>query len=147
MALCSRLVLPDCRSCELLCETISLYGLTALGNMMEELQNAASLGLLQRYVEQLENERGFAGQTVLHKCLLMGEEVGELFKAVRKHEGLPIEDTGQPLSIADELADLLIYLCAIANRYGIDLEEAFRAKERRNATRSWRAADLPKINP
>jgi len=29
-------------------------------------------------------ERGFENETVLEQCLLLGEEVGELFKAVRK---------------------------------------------------------------
>ena len=46
---------------------------------------------LQRYVEALESERGLASQTVLHKCLLLGEEVGELFKAVREHQGMGVE--------------------------------------------------------
>ena len=36
-----------------------------------------------------------------------------------------------------DLTDILIYLCAIANRYGIDLESAFREKERRIETRTW----------
>jgi NTP pyrophosphatase (non-canonical NTP hydrolase) len=36
------------------------------------------------------------------------------------------------------LADCLIYLCAIANRYGIDLEAAFRAKEAKNRERTWK---------
>ncbi len=101
----------------------------------------ASLGALQTYVAQLEQERGFADQDAVQKCLLLGEEVGELFKAVRKHEGLPIEQTGVTLTIADELADVLIYLCAIANRYDIDLETAIRTKEAQNETRVWSVSD------
>lgn len=38
----------------------------------------------------------------------------------------------------DELADLIIYLCAIANRYEIDLEQAFREKEEINKERTWK---------
>lgn len=40
----------------------------------------------QKYVQELEAERGFQEQSTVQKCLLLGEEVGELFKAVRKNE-------------------------------------------------------------
>jgi NTP pyrophosphatase (non-canonical NTP hydrolase) len=89
----------------------------------------------QTYVAQLEVERGFADQSVIAKCLLMGEEVGELFKAVRTIEGLKVDVPGS--EVGAELADVLIYLCAIANRYGLDLEREFRAKEAKNKTRVW----------
>lgn len=90
---------------------------------------------LQRYVAELEAERGFAEQGVIEKCLLLGEEVGELFKAVRTHEGLKVDVPGG--EVGAELADILIYLCAIANRLDIDLETAFRAKEIKNHGRRW----------
>ena len=92
---------------------------------------------LQAYVARLEEERGFNQESSIEKCLLLGEEVGELFKAVRTVEGLLTDVPGNP--VADELADVLIYVCAIANRYNIDLEEAFRDKEERNAARTWTA--------
>lgn len=107
---------------------------------MDDLREGASLGHIQQYVAHLEIERGFADQSAIQKCLLLGEEVGELFKAVRKHEGMPIEQSDATLSIAGELADMIIYLCAIANRYEISLEDAFRDKERLNATRIWAPA-------
>ena len=34
----------------------------------------------QEYVHQLELELGFIEQNVLQKCLMLGEEIGELFK-------------------------------------------------------------------
>ncbi|MDH6269873.1 NTP pyrophosphatase (non-canonical NTP hydrolase) [Rhizobium sp. SG_E_25_P2] len=108
--------------------------------MTDALMKAAGLRELQAYVAKLEVERGFSHQSAVEKCLLLGEEVGELFKAVRKQEGMPIEPGGVMLSIGGELADLLIYLCAIANRYDIDLDQAFRDKERLNATRRWIAS-------
>jgi hypothetical protein len=43
---------------------------------------------LEEYVMQLEQERGFADQNVLEKCLLMEEETGEFFKAIRKSVSL-----------------------------------------------------------
>ena len=92
---------------------------------------------IQQYVRELEIERGFDHQTVIEKCLLLGEEVGELFKAVRKSEKIKIDSNSQKHEVSNELADILIYLCAIANRYDIDVEEAFREKEEINKKRKW----------
>ncbi|MCK5839002.1 MAG: hypothetical protein KAG99_04090 [Bacteroidales bacterium] len=91
----------------------------------------------QEYVKELELERGFSSQTVIEKCLLMGEETGELFKAVRKAEKILIDSNSTINQVSDELADIFIYLCAIANRYDIDMETAFREKEEINKKRTW----------
>ncbi|MGV1988526.1 MazG nucleotide pyrophosphohydrolase domain-containing protein [Agrobacterium sp. 22-221-1] len=107
---------------------------------MRPLADNATLGDLQFYVAQSEAERGFSEETTLQKCLLLGEEVGELFKAIRKHEGLALDPDSVTTPISEELADILFYLCAVANRYEIDLAEAFREKERINETRFWKAA-------
>ncbi len=96
-----------------------------------------TLADLQRYVAELEAGRGFSGQSARDKCLLLGEELGELFRAVRRAEGLNVDPASRAADVGDELADCLIYLCAIANRYGIELEAAFRAKELRNSARTW----------
>ena len=40
-------------------------------------------------------------------------------------------------TISEELVDLIIYICTIANRYDINLEEAFREKEETNKKRNW----------
>jgi NTP pyrophosphatase (non-canonical NTP hydrolase) len=69
--------------------------------------------------------------------LLLGEEVGELFKAVRKATRMGIDQEASVAPVGDELADVLICLCCVANRFGIDLERAFRDKETRNNTRTW----------
>jgi len=98
-----------------------------------------TLSDLQCYVTELEAERGFSDQSARDKCLLLGEELGELFRAVRRAEGLKVDPTSRAADVADELADCLIYLCAIANRYGVDLEAAFRAKEAKNRERTWTA--------
>ena len=97
-----------------------------------------TLAELQEYVVRLEVERGFSTQSARDKCLLLGEELGELFRAVRRAEGLRVDPSSRVADVADELADCLIYLCAIANRYELDLETAFRAKEARNASRTWK---------
>jgi NTP pyrophosphatase (non-canonical NTP hydrolase) len=104
------------------------------------LEQRPTLAELQRYVAELERERGFSDQSGRDKCLLLGEELGELFRAVRRAEGLKVDPASRAADVGDELADCLIYLCAIANRYGVDLEAAFRSKEARNAARTWTVA-------
>lgn len=105
---------------------------------MPNLKGKPCLSDFQEYVSKLESERGFSKQTTTDKCLLLGEEVGELFKAVRKSEGLAIDSNSEFSEIGDELTDIFIYLCAIANRQGIDLEAAFRTKEEKNKLRTWK---------
>ena len=106
---------------------------------MPHLAKKPTLTEFQQYVSELETERGFAHQTIIDKCLLLGEEVGELFKAVRKTEGLAVDENSSFTEIGDELTDILIYICAIANRKGIDLENAFREKEEKNKKRIWKS--------
>ncbi len=101
------------------------------------LKNQPTFKDFQEYVSQLEIERGFAEQNVLQKCLMLGEEIGELFKAVRKKEKIKVDQNSKFGSIDEELADIIIYLCAVANRYDIDLEKAFRDKEEINKKRVW----------
>ncbi len=71
----------------------------------------------QNYVRQLETERGFQNEDAVQKCLLLGEEVGEFYEAVT--------NPGKE-SIDEELADMIIVLCTIANRYDINLEEQLK---------------------
>lgn len=97
----------------------------------------SSLSQLQAHVAQAELDRGFLAQSAVDKCLLLGEEVGELFKAVRRTSGLAIDPQSDVGDIGSELADILNYLLAIANRYQIDLGEAFVSKEAVNQTRAW----------
>jgi NTP pyrophosphatase (non-canonical NTP hydrolase) len=97
----------------------------------------ATLSDIQRYVADMEKERGFAERGVVDQCLLLGEEIGELFKAVRKSENLSVGTTSVVGTVDEELADVLIFVCAVANRYGIDLTSALRRKEEYNEQRVW----------
>jgi NTP pyrophosphatase (non-canonical NTP hydrolase) len=59
-----------------------------------------------------------------------GRRVGELFKAVRKHKNMHVGATSATGTVDEELADVLIFLCAIANRLEISIDDALR--KRRN---------------
>lgn len=89
------------------------------------------------YTKKLEIIREFNDERLIDKCLLLGEEVGELFKAVRKFKGIKVDPNSKFGAIKEELADIFIYLIAIANRCDINLEDAFRAKEEINKKRTW----------
>jgi NTP pyrophosphatase (non-canonical NTP hydrolase) len=100
--------------------------------------STATLSNLQKYVHELEIERGFIDQSLLQKCLLLGEEIGELYKAIRKTVNISTDKNSDTFHVEEELADILIYVCAIANRCDIDLEDAFRKKEEINKKRTWK---------
>lgn len=105
---------------------------------MPTLTTNPTLTDFQKYVQELEDERGFADQDIIQKCLMLGEEVGELFKSVRKHTQIKTDPNSSIGEAGEELADIFIFMCAIANRLNIDLEQAFRDKEAKNETRTWK---------
>lgn len=112
--------------------------------MTIELPENPTLADYQRYIQRLEELQGWTEVDLVHNCFLMGEEVGELFKAVRKVNRLFDQAEAEKQDRAelvahtgDEIVDVLNYLLAIANRLDIDLEEAFRRKNARNQERSW----------
>lgn len=104
---------------------------------MNTITKKSTLQGLQEFVKQMEVERGFSHETVLEKCLLLGEEVGELFKAIRKSQGIKTDSNSKIGSIEHELADVLIYVLSIANKCNIDLEAALISKEEENQKRKW----------
>lgn len=104
---------------------------------MRPLAADANLTDLQQYVAAMETERGFSDRTVMEQALLLGEELGELYKAIRKTEDIPTATKSLVGSADEELADLLIFICAIANRLNISLIDALRSKEAFNETRVW----------
>ena len=114
---------------------------------MISLPEGAPLAEYQRYIHELETMHGWLDVDLIHNCFLMGEELGELFKAVRKHvhyfdqteEAAPASDAAAE-AVADELVDIMNYLLAIANRLEIDMESAFVRKNARNQQRRWQGA-------
>ena len=118
--------------------TRNVPGSSPGGRTMLKLKKNPTLSDFQKYVIKMEKERGFIEQGVLQKTLMLGEEVGELFKAIRKQQKIKIDHNSKFGSIDEELADIIIFVCSIANKYGIDLEKAFRDKEKINKKREWK---------
>jgi len=101
---------------------------------MANLKKNPELKDFQRYVLEMEKERGLSSD-IFHYALMMGEETGELFKAIRKDENQQVDPDSRVGTVEEELVDVFIFLCAIANKYSIDLEQAFRDKEAINEGR------------
>ncbi|MBL7497991.1 pyrophosphohydrolase [Frankia sp. CNm7] len=104
---------------------------------MQPLALDATLTDLQRYVADMETERGFTSHSVHEQTWRLMEEAGELARAVRKNNGHRSQDGDLVGSIDEELADILIFACSIANRLDINLTQAIRDKEAFNETRTW----------
>ncbi len=106
---------------------------------MPEFPNTpATLANWQEYIKQMKLERGFNTDDKIKECFLLVEEIGELFKAIRKSEGWRIDSNAKAQdNVAHELADCLIFLLSIANQHDIDVEVALREKEEINNTRTW----------
>lgn len=106
---------------------------------MANLPKKPTLPELQKYVGDVCQERGWDKASDLETFLLFTEEVGELAKAIRNQRQL-FQESKKPIApeeIAHEMADVLSYVLDLANRFEVDLEKAFLAKEAINANRYW----------
>lgn len=97
----------------------------------------SSLTILQQYVHDMVIERGFDDETLAQRFMLLLEEAGEFAKAGRKAAGMKMATDAAQLNMAHEAADVLIVLLDICTMLGIDLDDAFHAKETKNAERNW----------
>lgn len=91
----------------------------------------------QALIARLVVDRGFDKETVPEVFTLLVEEVGELAKAIRKHNGQKVDNNSQVHLIEEEAADVFWLLLDICNRLNIDLAKAFTAKEIKNSNREW----------
>lgn len=103
-----------------------------------ELNNRPTLSDYQKYIQVMVKERGFHKETILQIVLLMVEEFGELAKAIRKNENMKIDNDSREHNLEHEIADIFIYLLDLCNHLGVDLEKAFRDKEKINKKRFWK---------
>lgn len=106
----------------------------------------AELTELQRAIAQVRADRGFTNDP-LRIFTLLNEEVGEVARELKKswspNYGPPDEER-----IANELADCLVALCALATVSGVDLEAALQAKFFvEDGARDWASASRPVVDP
>ncbi len=70
----------------------------------------------QRIIDNMFGERD-RKRGIYPNLVWLGEEVGELYKAVRENKG-----------IEEEIADVFAWLLSAANLLGVDVESALRKK-------------------
>ncbi len=100
--------------------------------------SVVTLADLQKHLDKTCKEKGWDKNSISEVFLLFSEEVGELAKEIRKQTGFKGEkkpDTRDDMR--QEFADVLNYLLELANRFEIDLTEAYFEKHAINADRIW----------
>ena len=94
---------------------------------------------LQSLIVKVRSERGFTTDPVRIYALL-NEEVGEIGGELKKTWS-PNYDGFDPSKLADELADAMVLLCALASEFDVELESAVRAKFiDKDSQRHWASA-------
>lgn len=102
------------------------------------LKKQPTLKDFQQYVKDLVIERGFEKGSVPEVFMLLSEEIGEMAKASRKCLNMKVDINSRKPDLELEIADVFIYLLDICNRFDVDLEKAFRDKEKINKKRVWK---------
>lgn len=111
-------------------------------------QNEQAFGLrrAQQIVDEWIRTTGVRYFSPLTNMAILAEETGEVARIMARIHGEQSAKPGEKLDLADELADLMWVIAAIANQNGVDLTEAFYRnldkKSRRDATRH---RDNPKL--
>lgn len=96
--------------------------------------DSISLRELQAKVDEWITTVGVKYFSPLTNMAILAEEVGEVAKVMARKYGDQVAKPGDMDDLADELADTLWVLTAIANQTGVDLTEAFRRNmEKKNA--------------
>ena len=85
-----------------------------------------SISEAQTTVDQWIRTVGVRYFSPLTNMAVLTEEVGEVARIMARKYGDQSAKEDEKLDLADELADVLWVLMAIANQTGIDLTEAFR---------------------
>lgn len=100
---------------------------------------STTLGELQSHLAKTCKEREWDKNSITEVFLLFSEEIGELAKAIRKTTGFKGEAKPENQeNLREEFADVLNYLLELANRFEVDLTEAYFEKHEKNTTRTWR---------
>lgn len=83
----------------------------------------------------------------LTNMAVLTEEVGEVARVIARTDGEQSSKPGEKLDLADELADVMWVVMAIANQHDIDLSEAFAKNLAKKTVRdSERHLNNPKLN-
>ena len=88
--------------------------------------DSISLAEMQRQVDEWITTIGVRYFSPLTNMAILAEETGEVARIMARRYGDQSFKEGDKDDLADELADLLWVVAAIANQSGVNLEEAFQ---------------------
>ncbi|UQZ32674.1 pyrophosphatase [Paenibacillus sp. PK3_47] len=89
----------------------------------------------QQYVREFSELKGFDTSTIEQRMLYLMTEVGELSKEVLSVSFHP--DAEKKENLGYEMYDVVWNIFDLANKLGIDLDQAFRRKREINDNRTW----------
>ncbi len=105
-----------------------------------------SLREAQEMVHQWITTVGVRYFSPLTNMAILAEETGEVARIIARQYGEQSSKPGEKLNLADELADLLWVIIAIANQTGVDLTAALRTNiEKKTARDATRHKSNPKL--
>ena len=109
--------------------------------LWNNLKDTNTLREVQKYIENMNEVRGFNSDTIQDRMLLLTEEIGELAKSIRKTQKNMHIDINKQYNydtIESEVADVFIVLSSVCNKLNIDLYKALKDKEKENIKRVWK---------
>lgn len=113
---------------------------------MEE-SDSPTIRQLQAMVDRWITTVGVRYFSPLTNMAILAEETGEVARIMARRYGEQSAKEGENLNLADELADLLWVVVAIANQTGVDLTKAIDANiKKKNVRDSIRHISNPKLN-
>lgn len=113
---------------------------------MAESNESISLAGAQALVDEWIRTVGVRYFSPLTNMAILAEETGEVARAMARIYGDQSAKPGENLDLADELADVLWVVLAIANQTGVDIETAFRNNlAKKNVRDSERHINNPKL--
>ena len=89
------------------------------------MDNDITIRQAQTTVDQWIRTVGVRYFSPLTNMAVLTEEVGEVARVMARRYGDQSAKEGEKLDLADELADVLWVVLAIANQTGVDLSDAF----------------------
>jgi NTP pyrophosphatase (non-canonical NTP hydrolase) len=90
----------------------------------------------QNIIEKLMIHHGFDKRSLELQAMMMAEETGEVCKAIRNIV-LKGKSPERKQELAEELVDVLNYVCWLAKVNDIDLSATFFEKNTKNQSRVW----------
>lgn len=96
---------------------------------MNEQEHSPGLREIQQIVDRWISATGAGYFSPLTNTAILAEECGEVAAIMARRYGdqrAKHSDTVSDRALADEMADVLWVLCALANQTGIDLSDALR---------------------